>query len=113
MSRRKPWSESDDATLHRLRDIKRWQWEDIGKRLGRTGGACQTRYSDLRGGRTNERRNVHSEPAANVHVAADLIVARDARREASYRRTQTQEFFGDPPPGYSALDKKRAAQVQR
>lgn len=39
--------------------------------------------------------------------AAQLLDERDARIRAAQLRTQTQEFFGDPPPGYSALDKKR------
>lgn len=34
---------------------------------------------------------------------------RNAREAAANRRTLTQQFFGDPPPGYSALDRKRAA----
>lgn len=33
---------------------------------------------------------------------------RDARKLASYRRDLTQQTFGDPPPGYSALDAKRS-----
>lgn len=33
---------------------------------------------------------------------------RDARKLAGYRRDVTAQTFGDPPPGYSALDQKRS-----
>lgn len=39
---------------------------------------------------------------ASPHALAE----RDARREAEYRRCLTSQFFGDPPIGYSALDKR-------
>lgn len=40
--------------------------------------------------------------------ASDIALAeREARAEAARLRTPTQIIFGDPPPGYSALDKKR------
>jgi hypothetical protein len=33
-----------------------------------------------------------------------VLRARDARMDASYRRTIGAQLMGDPPPGYSALD---------
>lgn len=44
-------------------------------------------------------------------VPAAVLAERDARYEASLLRTRTQEFFGDPPPGFSALDRKRQGLV--
>lgn len=32
-----------------------------------------------------------------------------ARKEAENQMSFTSQFFGDPPPGYSALDKKRSS----
>jgi len=40
--------------------------------------------------------------AASQHAFAE----REARREAEERRGLTGQFFGDPPVGYSALDKR-------
>lgn len=37
---------------------------------------------------------------------AELLAERERRREAANHMTQTAVFFGDPPPGYSALDKR-------
>jgi hypothetical protein len=42
------------------------------------------------------------------HVSDAQISERDQRRAAADRRDFTGAFFGDPPPGYSELDKKRA-----
>jgi hypothetical protein len=39
-------------------------------------------------------------------VSAQALADRDARKAAAELRTQTAEFFGDPPPGYSALDRR-------
>jgi hypothetical protein len=57
-------------------------------------------------------RRLFRDPAtveAPAKLARDLLDDRDARYAASLKRTQTQEFFGDPPPGYSALDRKLQA----
>lgn len=48
-----------------------------------------------------------SRNVGSLAPSAAVLAARDARYAASLRRTQTQEFFGDPPPGFSALDRKR------
>lgn len=50
------------------------------------------------------KKNAAVGPKTPVDVQAE----RTARIAASERRTTTQEFFGDPPPGYPALDKKRS-----
>src|SRR4051794_9132676 len=42
-----------------------------------------------------------------LRVPDRALAERDGRNEASQTRTLTQIIFGDPPPGYSALDKKR------
>lgn len=53
------------------------------------------------------------EPVAPTRVPADVLAQREARMAAAALRTRTQEFFGDPPPGYSALDKKRQSEGPR
>jgi hypothetical protein len=45
-------------------------------------------------------------PTGRIGVSARQIADRDARAEAANRRTYTQEFFGDPPPGFSAKDRR-------
>lgn len=60
-------------------------------------------------GVTRKRRAAREGDILTGHVKVSPAqeAEREARREASYRRTQTQEAFGDPPPGFSALDLKR------
>jgi len=66
-----------------------------------------------RAGIIHRRSNAEIEaedgrPAAgSVRIAPTLVVERDARAAAADRRTYTQEFFGDPPPGFSALEGKQ------
>ena len=42
-------------------------------------------------------------------ASSAAIIERDRRRDAADRRDLTAEFFGDPAPGYSMLDRKRGA----
>lgn len=43
----------------------------------------------------------------SIRAPNDVLAERDRRLAAFDLRTPTQEFFGDPPPGYSALDRTR------
>lgn len=49
--------------------------------------------------------------SAAVKISPEQEADRSARYLASMLRTQTQEFFGDPPPGFSALDRSRQRDV--
>lgn len=44
---------------------------------------------------------------AQSYAPADKIADAASRREAGYRASLTAQVFGDPPPGYSALDKRQ------
>lgn len=48
-------------------------------------------------------------PQASGRPTELMLLRRDRREDASYRRDLTGMLCGDPPPGYSALDRKRAA----
>ena len=47
-----------------------------------------------------------------IHASSDLLAERDRRLAVPYE-TFTAEFFGDPRPGFSALDKKRAQGISK
>lgn len=58
------------------------------------------------------RRRNHIEPARDepkVEIPARSLLEREARLHAADRRTTTQLLCGDPPPGYSALDRREMA----
>jgi hypothetical protein len=46
--------------------------------------------------------------SGSMRTPPEVLAERDTRLAARDRRNQTAEFFGDPPPGYSALDRRRA-----
>ncbi|HWL05474.1 MAG TPA: hypothetical protein VNQ99_11170 [Xanthobacteraceae bacterium] len=46
------------------------------------------------------------EPGNRVKTTREQEIDRQRRIEATHRRTLTQEVFGDPPPGFSALDRR-------
>jgi len=100
----RPWSAEE------LAQAAAWREEgigdaEIGKRIGRTRGAVAVKLWTVGSARRFDILHGNNDPVTDERIVAE----RDARREASYRRSLTQEFFGDPPIGFSALDKRRAA----
>lgn len=114
MNTHRLWTKDEIATLRRLYQ-ERKSWEDMAEILGRTSWACRSKMHDLIAShpyRNGGRKSARIETCHTIVIPDHILADRDARYEASYRRTQTQEFFGDPPPGYSALDRKRQAEAQ-
>jgi hypothetical protein len=62
-----------------------------------------------RGGSTKGQLGLDYNVGHNVRsmqVPDSLLTERDALARAREQRTLTHDFFGDPPPGYSALHGK-------
>lgn len=58
---------------------------------------------------TSAKSSVNSKLYSLEHqnrVPPDRIAEAEARREASWRRNTTALLMGDPPPGYSARDRR-------
>lgn len=88
-------------TAHQLSEKVRWENTPESKR-------------EQRRLRINARRNASGEyksppdvnlPSMGARAAPDLL--EEARRRLEAPRTLSQMLMGDPPPGYSALDRKR------
>jgi len=96
MSRR-PWTEDEHE---RARDMRAAgdSYGKIDKVLGRHAGATQQRLEIAGYG---SRQEVRSK-----HIPDTLLAEREALTTARDQRTLTQDFCGDPPPGYSALHGK-------
>jgi hypothetical protein len=104
---RKPWTASECERLVCLREVDKSAFAQIGLVLGRSSGSCHVKYLALvekRQHGKSVRAGTHN--TGSVRASCEQLQARAARQAASYRRTFTQEFFGDPPPGYSALEWK-------
>jgi hypothetical protein len=114
--RRNAWSDSEAKiateifTEAQARGGFGWKsraFSAIAKKLGRQKTSVENRFVNNGGAFSRARMHVaeHAEGKAPDYVIAE----RERRIEAINRRTPTQEFFGDPPPGYSALDRKNGA----
>lgn len=58
--------------------------------------------------KASERRMDNARTTEASRAPNTVLIERERRAEAADRRNYTQTFFGDPPPGFSALDQKRA-----
>lgn len=97
------WSEADVRRLMVMRDDEAMEWEDIAAELGRPVRACSERYQTERY-RAGRYLKARSEKAPSNKAVIDA-----ERREAALAaRSLTGSILGDPPPGYSALDRQRA-----
>lgn len=96
------WSDQSEAKALALFDDD-MGFEDIAIELGCSASAAKARVEMLR-----RRRRVSSQRGTRGNqydrVKPEQLMSRTARSDARNRRTQTEEFFGDPPPGFSALD---------
>jgi hypothetical protein len=94
---RRRWTEHE---LERARDMRAagHAYGKIDRALGRRVGATQQRL---------EIAGYGSKNAVRPHRIPDgLLAEREALAAARDQRTLTQDFCGDPPPGYSALHGK-------
>lgn len=107
----RPWTGEELHTLRSLR-AQRVPFNDIAERLNRTIAACQATHSIYFGERRSQNRCA-PEPGDGGTRAAPKVsqlaeINRRKRQEAQDRQTLTGIIFGDPPPGFSALDRRGA-----
>lgn len=93
------WTDEEVARLLYLRDDEAMEFEDIGAELGIAGTACRGKYCAVKD-RQRAARLGDKCPPKN-------FIDREARERARDSQSLTAAIFGDPPPGYSALDRRR------
>jgi hypothetical protein len=104
---RRPWTDHEVARAKAMRAAGH-SYTAIDIALDRYVGATQQK---LTYGLKHVAARAERDHTTGGLRAPDCVLAdRDARAAALDRRTPTQEFFGDPPPGYSALDRQRKSQ---
>jgi hypothetical protein len=132
--RNRRWTSAENDLLITLVERDRIAWARIATHFGRTAAACSVHYNsmrrpgkrraivkvDYRFGQSDQPIRSLDEIAASSNSAPkpELAEERDRRLSARTSRDQahlhrgdvTPCFFGDPPPGCSALDQKRAAE---
>lgn len=121
------WSAEDDAELRRMKEAKypvdviaikldrkydsivaRWKWVNSceEKKQRRREGINFARAM-RRGDAQSSSPSFGARSSALNRPAPDLIA--EAHKRLYAPRTISQQLLGDPPPGYSALDRKRQA----
>lgn len=125
MSRR-TWTDEQIALMIKLRDVEGLPWNEIGERFGFTAAKCCIKYHNVKSAdriaaRRKEMRVAAGPPAAIPARGAELRFLNEPVARPRYfsdadqfirarieRQGLTAGFLGDPPPGRSALDEKRA-----
>jgi hypothetical protein len=93
----RPWTADEVKRARAMREAGCY-YSEIDKALGRPTGATRQRLQ-IEDQRSGPRVLPKSIPET-------LWAERAARDAARNQRTLTQDFCGDPPPGYSALQSK-------
>ena len=94
---RRPWTGDDVKTARDMREAGH-PYCEIDEALSRRSGATQQRL---------EIANYGPDLAVRTRLIPEgLLAERNARDAARNQRTLTEDFFGDPPPGFSALSGK-------
>src|SRR5258708_32651 len=95
------WTPDIIALLMHKREIEKKKWEVIGEEMGRSRTACQAQWDKTKFPRQQPN-----------HKVAERMIANEARmRDRDYRaglepRDLSAALFGDPLPGYSALERR-------
>lgn len=116
--RKRPGEWTDEATLRARQLIaEKADVETYMRELGRSKAAAfaRVRYADdpdaYREGRNRDKRGAVTAPKKieRFYIPDDVLQA--AARRSLAERSITALIFGDPAPGYSALDRKQSAEV--
>ena len=94
---RQPWTEYEVNRAHAMRAAG-LLYGEIDKALGRLPGATKQRLEIAGYGLKHQVKS--------NRIPIGLLAEREALAAARNQRTLTQDFCGDPPPGYSALHGK-------
>lgn len=97
------WTDAEVDLLFKLRNDDGKDWTEIGAVFGMPAQKCKTKYLN-----TMQRRRLESGHHFTV-VPNAAAIDRENRAIARSNQSLTASVFGDPPPGYSALDRRRRA----
>jgi hypothetical protein len=90
-------------TTKQIADAMGLTRKQVGKKFERK-GAARIEKERLRAAEYRVFKPAAVDMTGRANPPDDVLRERDARMDASYRRTIGAQLMGDPPPGYSALD---------
>lgn len=97
------WTDAETRLLFELREDEGWEWDRISRHLRVSAHKCEVKYNNERA----RRRLVRGDRFEKAPNAA--FIERERRDLARRAQSLTGSVSGDPPPGYSALDRRRSA----
>lgn len=104
--KRHRWTPAEVERLRYLRDKEALSWSEIAADLGiETSAKCAAKYHD---GAIRKRGEASKGPV-RLQASTEMLIERELREAARERRSLTGHFCGDPPVGFSALDRRRSA----
>jgi hypothetical protein len=92
---RRPWTEDELKRACEMRAAE-ISYEVIDRVLRRRAGSTKRQLEGVD----------HGHSVRAIRVPDKVLAEREALTAARKQRALTQDFFGDPPPGYSALHGK-------
>lgn len=99
-----PWPEPEVERLFHLRLVLGWSWAEIAGELGRTESGVKSKLKYEQASRAIKSPSV---PFVREPVPCEVL-AEQARRVCAGARDLAGAVFGDPPRGFSALDRRTA-----
>jgi hypothetical protein len=107
---RKPWTREEESFAFYMFFDEQAGLTEIAERLGRAFSTVEYKIE-----REEKRRRLAQGPRAQRDRAAPnrVLLEREKMLEARERAPISVLILGDPAPGFSALDKKRAQEARR
>lgn len=121
------WTPTEIDRLLCLRDVEKKPWEEIDNILGRARTCSLQKYraEQIKRGIARPKPRVPRQRAAEFpgmpvrHYGPEgarqaddrALAAREELRKARLVQSPISALLNEPPPGYSALDRKRAAET--
>jgi hypothetical protein len=103
---RRPYTQTDVADLIQLHEVEGLTFRQIDVKQQRCFGSSIAKYESLRRG--PDPRHM-SEAGDHVRLTPEQQAIRNTLKHAQSRQSDISRLLGEPPPGFSALDQKRAA----
>ena len=100
---RRPWTDHEVMRAIRLRKNGH-SYQAIDIELGRRSGSTQQKL--LAYETKKPHSDLHQNFVTSYRAPPEVIAERDARNAAKDRLDTTGLLFGDPPPGWRALDRR-------
>jgi hypothetical protein len=99
-----PWTADEVERLFQLRTQLGWDWAAIAVELGRTESGVKSKFKAV----VHQRACTTPSLPGEREPIPEHVLAEQAKRLVARARDLAGAVFGDPPVGFSALDRRSA-----